>query len=555
MFFQVCLSSIIRRPMDLLLHSRAILLVCIPACICTVVVVVAVYRLLYSPIARFPGPRLAALTFWYEFYYDVVCTGRYSWRIQELHRKYGPIVRINPKELHVADPAFYDSVYAGPGRRTEKWEFSARMFGTTTAAVGTTGHELHRIRRGALNGFFSKRTVANLTPTIQELVDHGCDLLRRRGAASRVLNLRDFFAAFSADVIGIVAFGSNYGLLDREDFEPAWQKLMMDLSSGTHIMKQFPWIYPLLKIIPPSIVSLFHPPGNRLFNIRNDIKIKIEETRSSLGSPSPEEKESIRDLASQPTALHTLLTSTLPAQELLTPRLEDEAFTLLGAGTLTTAHTLTTLLYHILANPTIKHNLQTELASLHANLLPGTSSLPPADLEHAPHLQAVVTEGLRLSFGVSHRLARISPDTALHYDAMYHGRAYAYTIPPGVPVSMTPMFMHLDPTAFPSPHTFDPARWRASAVSSEDERAEAKRRRAQLVPFGKGTRACAGMWLAYAELYGMLGALFGPGGIGTRMELFETGVADVECVHDLFNPSPRLDSKGVRVVLRDEATT
>ncbi|OAG05222.1 putative P450 monooxygenase, partial [Paraphaeosphaeria sporulosa] len=495
--------------MDVFLHSRTILLVCISACIYAIVG--AVYRLFYSPIARYPGPRLAALTFWYEFYHDVVCKGRYSWKIQELHQIYGPIVRINPKELHVADPAFYDSVYVGPGRRTEKWEYSARMFGTTTAAVGTTGHELHRIRRGALNGFFSKRTVADLGHTVQDLVDHGCDLLRRRGVASRVLNLRDFFAAFSADVIGIVAFGSNYGLLDREDFEPAWHKLMMDLSSGTHIMKQFPWTYPLLKFIPPSIVSLFHPPGTRLFNIRNDIKLKIEKTRSSLGSSSPEEKESIRDLASQPTALHTLLTSTLPAQELLTPRLEDEAFTLLGAGTLTTAHTLTTLLYHILANPLIKSHLQTELSSLYNNISPGTSSMPLAGLEHSPYLQALVAEGLRLSFGVSHRLARISPDTALRYEAVYNGRAYDYTIPAGVPVSMTPMFMHLDPSAFPSPHTFDPSRWLTSSDSSEDEIVELKRRKAYLVPFSKGTRACAGMWLAYAELYVMLGALFGPG--------------------------------------------
>lgn len=49
----------------------------------------AVYRLYFSPIAKFPGPKLAALTFWYEFYYDVVKKGRYAWEIKRMHEKYG----------------------------------------------------------------------------------------------------------------------------------------------------------------------------------------------------------------------------------------------------------------------------------------------------------------------------------------------------------------------------------------------------------------------------------------------------------------------------------
>ena len=49
----------------------------------------AVYRLYLSPLAKFPGPKLAALTLWYEFYYDVIKRGRYTWKIAELHERYG----------------------------------------------------------------------------------------------------------------------------------------------------------------------------------------------------------------------------------------------------------------------------------------------------------------------------------------------------------------------------------------------------------------------------------------------------------------------------------
>ena len=52
-------------------------------------IALAIYRLTLDPLARFPGPRLAAATFWYEFYYDVVLGGKYTWKLGELHDRYG----------------------------------------------------------------------------------------------------------------------------------------------------------------------------------------------------------------------------------------------------------------------------------------------------------------------------------------------------------------------------------------------------------------------------------------------------------------------------------
>lgn len=49
----------------------------------------AIYRLYFSPLAKFPGNRVAALTLWYEFYYQVVKGGQYPWKVQEMHKKYG----------------------------------------------------------------------------------------------------------------------------------------------------------------------------------------------------------------------------------------------------------------------------------------------------------------------------------------------------------------------------------------------------------------------------------------------------------------------------------
>lgn len=53
---------------------------------------VALYRLFLHPLARFPGPKLAAVTRWYEGYYDVIQNGQYTFKIAEMHKKYGKVI-------------------------------------------------------------------------------------------------------------------------------------------------------------------------------------------------------------------------------------------------------------------------------------------------------------------------------------------------------------------------------------------------------------------------------------------------------------------------------
>ena len=59
--------------------------------VCFYIGTIAVYRLYLSPLAKFPGPKLAALTFWVEFYHDVVRRGQYTFEIAKLHEKYGTV--------------------------------------------------------------------------------------------------------------------------------------------------------------------------------------------------------------------------------------------------------------------------------------------------------------------------------------------------------------------------------------------------------------------------------------------------------------------------------
>ncbi|KAK7701576.1 hypothetical protein SLS57_011695 [Botryosphaeria dothidea] len=225
----------------------------------------------------------------------------------------------------------------------------------------------------------------------------------------------------------------------------------VDLSRGTHLMKQFGWLYSILTRIPQKLVSIIHPLTKELFDVQNGITAQIEDIKSDSSTADP--RKPSKD-STPPTILHDLLTTknNLPAPELTTPRLTEEAFTLLGAGTVTTAHTLATTIYHLHAHPCSLRRLRAELAPLYQ----GGGQPTWTNLEQLPYLSAVLSEGLRLSYGVSHRLPRISPDTALRVPGADEGVA---TIPPGTPVSMTQMFLHEDLSIFPEPTAFRPERW------------------------------------------------------------------------------------------------
>lgn len=96
-------------------------------------------------------------------------TGQYTFKIKELHKKYGPVIRINPEEVHVADPDFYDVIYTGPTQKRDKWAWFCNQFGIPDSAFASVKHDVHRMRRNALNPFFSKAKVRSLQPLIEEV--------------------------------------------------------------------------------------------------------------------------------------------------------------------------------------------------------------------------------------------------------------------------------------------------------------------------------------------------------------------------------------------------
>lgn len=107
---------------------------------------------------------------------------------------------------------------------------------------------------------------------------------------------------------------------------------------------------------------------------------------------------------------------------------------------------------------------------------------------------------------------------------------------------MTSSMLHTDPAVFPEPQEFRPERWLPESKPKSPANGSLEK---YLIPFGRGSRICLGMNLAYAEIYMTLAAVFRR----FELELYETTREDVDVVHDFVLGMPRLDTKGVRVVV------
>ncbi|KAI9694165.1 MAG: hypothetical protein M1822_003436 [Bathelium mastoideum] len=500
-----------------------------------------IYRIFFHPLRHVPGPKLAALTFWYETYYEVVKPARYTWKIGELHGQYNsPIIRINPDEVHINDPEYYDTIYSQSRRRVDKPPKSSDSFGPVPATFGTGDHDLHRIRRAPLNKHFSKKSVSDLQPGILSSIKKLCERLERASDEGKTVNLKYAYAAVARDIIDEYCFSRPTDSVLMEDFNEEYTET---LEAGHHMTPivsvadkllqygvnipdhfgqfiQFRWLGYLLHALPAWVTKILDPGFGKLLDEMESLSQQVEAMRAG--------KYEAHKSSYHPTVLQDLLESDMPEAEKTKDRIKAEAQTLVGAGTSTVAMVLMTTTCHLVANPPTRQKLFRELYSAMPD--PGMTDLSLQNLEQLPYLTAVILEGHRLSHSASHRLLRVFPSDTLTYGTT--------VIAPGTTVSMTPLLVHENPSLFPSPHDFKPERW-----LTED----AQRLKRFLVPFGKGTRQCIGLNLAQAELYMGLAMVF------RRFSFDFVDVKrerDYEVCRDTVIGSMRKDSKGVVVKVR-----
>ncbi|KAJ2971560.1 hypothetical protein NUW58_g9382 [Xylaria curta] len=305
-------------------------------------VVHVVYLLFFHPLAKFPGPKLAAISdLWWVLR---LSSGRLPFITEELHKKHGDVVRIGPNELSFASAQAFQEIHGhiskGKARflKTEFYENDD----PTPRITSARDPELHSRQRKALSHAFSAQALRHQEDIIQKYVDGFIQQIARSGENGKTaLNMSDTFNWLTFDVIGDLAFGEPFGSVEQGRAHP-WINIILDgvLNAQIIFMRRRRPLYNLiLPFILPKGISQNHKTHRRL---------GVEKGRRRLAMGDRERDDFFS---------HMLKKKTLSEKEMI-----SQSPTLIIAGSETTATSLTGTTWFLLKNPECMAKIQKEQA-------------------------------------------------------------------------------------------------------------------------------------------------------------------------------------------------
>ncbi|KAH7324238.1 cytochrome P450 [Stachybotrys elegans] len=485
----------------------------------------AIYRITLHPLARFPGPRLAAITKWYEAYFDIFYKGgsQYTSKIREMHDRYGPIVRINPDEVSVRDADFHDRLYAPPRSeiRHRHPHFSTTL-GTTKGSFSTVDHKLHKSRRTAYSPFWGSANVMAAEPLIMGMVNDLCKHVAGMQEGSGT-SLRTLFAATSFDTFYTWAFGSSLGLLDN-------LKLAYDINEAVEIgvtspplHRIFPSMMPIARLIPSKILRYASSHLNNVMGLHSMI-VKASEEWIAAYSGQSDEKQLIGHSKPQPRTLFDVLrNSNAPEEEKTASRMAQEGIEMFMAA-YTPGRTSMLAMHYLHAHPHVLERIRNELDQVNPD---PAMDLTFAKLNSLPYLRATMKEILRITFPVGARLPFLCAE-----DLEFQG----WRIPANTGVSVNHRILLFDPDVFKNPYEFNPERWLDASHPIDEKR--------YYIPFGKGARSCPSKEFATQFIQLIVATLIQRFDFNMDDAIWER---DVAAASESVLTSPSTESKGLKI--------
>lgn len=316
--------------------------------------------------------------------------------------------------------------------------------------------------------------IARLEPDIHALVQKLCNKLLAQ-PADEAFDITMAYSCFTTDAISTYSFGEGFGLLNQEGWYPNFREPTASVLRPVFVFRFFPWTKKSAALATLLIDYLPEDIALMVKTLQIDMPWKVRKAKEDLDAGITYDR---------PTVFASLLQS-IPKEEKDPERwITDEAEAIVGAGTETTSWALGVITYHLLTKPEILAKLTKELETV----VKDPTHLPTWPvLETLPYLGAVIQEGLRLSYGVSSRTARVPTEENLLYRGEWQKRPVQYVLPKGYAIGMSSYITHHNERAFPDSFSFSPERW----LDENNQRRKDLER--SMLSFSKGSRACLGM--------------------------------------------------------------
>ncbi|RHZ66779.1 uncharacterized protein CDV56_109393 [Aspergillus thermomutatus] len=449
----------------------------------------ALYRAYLHPLRKIPGPGLARFTeLWRSSRYF---KGKWHRDILQLHRKYGPVVRIAPNEVSIVSPNLITTVYSYTGgtAKTSWYDTWAALGGAKSASTapsffGTTDTEQHRFLRKRVSATYSMSAVVSMEPKVQIVLDSLWAKFDEFAKFNQPLNLSIWASYFTYDVVGTLCLSEPMGFIqnghDKHEFISCIHGAFYWIANLGNIPWQSGWIAnPVTAVIAPRLGLRIADYARAFQRFSIDKILRRMEDKSGGQHDMLDHFLNMKGPQGQPAALGEILA---------------EVGNLLAAGADTTSAAIKAVLGPILKDPVRYKRLQREIdaACEACDISPGSGKvLTYSNVKDLPFLTACVKEGSRIHPSIVYQLPRLAPAEGLNIEGYY--------ISPSATVSMSPLAQNRCWAIFgDDADEWRPERWIEGEGNSLEKIKEMDK---QLATFGYGSRTCVGRNLATFEVY------------------------------------------------------
>jgi cytochrome P450 len=175
-----------------------------------------------SPIAKIPGPWYSRYTKLVLGYY--ILAGRRMFYIDDLHRKYGGVVRITPTEVAIADMAGVTQIHKiGSGfLKSSFYDLLVPAFSDTPGLFAMRDPQAHGSRRKFFARPFSNTNMKNHWGNqIKQKAELAIQKIREEASDARNgADILKWWTLMATDVIAHISFGESFHMIETGKVNP-----------------------------------------------------------------------------------------------------------------------------------------------------------------------------------------------------------------------------------------------------------------------------------------------------------------------------------------------